>query len=154
MSQLDPVTLKRELALKQALDTQLDALVQRANRAVLVLEKSRMEESGLRNLLNTAMESGSFEVTANFIRYQIGRSRETWQNFGHHVIDDLCALGKEPTEDVIAALKERQIENAESLKSRIHVRLMQLYLGYANRAFVFAKKTGDFERLREVSSGA
>jgi hypothetical protein len=113
-----------------------------------------MEESQLRNLLDAAMESGSVEVTAGFIRYQIGRDDNIWKDFGHHVIRDLGELGKQETETVVAHLKQIGITDADALKPRIQVRLMQLYLGYINRAFVYAKKANGFDDLKEVVSVA
>lgn len=156
MDQQSSDELRRELALDQAIGAQLDALVKRANRAVLQLRgKEKMEESQLRNLLDAAMESGSVEVTAGFIRYQIGRDdKNIWKEFGHHVIRDLGELGREETGKVVDDLKKLGITDADALKPRIQVRLMQLYLGYINRAFVYAKKTNGFDHLKEVVSVA
>ena len=155
MDQQSSEELRRELALEQAIGAQLDHLVRRANRAVMKLRDKRdMEESQLRNLLDAAMESGSVEVTAGFIRYQIGRDDNIWKDFGHHVIRDLGELGKQETETVVAHLKQIGITDADALKPRIQVRLMQLYLGYINRAFVYAKKANGFDDLKEVVSVA
>ncbi len=147
--------LRRELALDQAIGAQLDKLVRRANQAVLQLcGKEKMEESQLRNLLDAAMESGSVEVTAGFIRYQIGRDDTNWKEFGHRVIRDISELGRDETEKVVDSLKHMGIADADALKPRIQVRLMQLYLGYINRAFVYAKKANGFDHLKEVVSVA
>ena len=156
MDQQSSEELRRELALEQAIGAQLDHLVRRANTAVMKLRDKRdMEESQLRNLLDAAMESGSVEVTAGFIRYQIGRDdKNIWKDFGHHVIRDLGELGKQETGSVVAHLKQIGITDADALKPRIQVRLMQLYLGYINRAFVYAKKANSFDRLEEVVSVA
>jgi hypothetical protein len=155
MDQQSSEELRRELALEQAIGAQLDHLVRRANTAVMKLRDKRdMEESQLRNLLDAAMESGSVEVTAGFIRYQIGRDDNIWKDFGHHVIRDLGELGKQETETVVAHLKQIGITDADALKPRIQVRLMQLYLGYINRAFVYAKKANGFDHLKEVVSVA
>ncbi|MBO9382887.1 MAG: hypothetical protein J7479_10775 [Roseiflexus sp.] len=157
MDQQSSEELRRELALEQAIGAQLDHLVRRANRAVIKLREKRdkMEESQLRNLLDAAMESGSVEVTAGFIRYQIGRDdKNIWKDFGHHVIRDLGELGKQETGSVVAHLKQIGITDADALKPRIQVRLMQLYLGYINRAFVYAKKANGFDDLKEVVSVA
>jgi hypothetical protein len=156
MDQQSSEELRRELALEQAIGAQLDHLVRRANRAVMKLrdKRDKMEESQLRNLLDAAMESGSVEVTAGFIRYQIGRDDNIWKDFGHHVIRDLGELGKQETETVVAHLKQIGIIDADALKPRIQVRLMQLYLGYINRAFVYAKKANGFDHLKEVVSVA
>ncbi len=155
MDQQSSEELRRELALEQAIGAQLDHLVRRANTAVMKLRDKRdMEESQLRNLLDAAMESGSVEVTAGFIRYQIGRDDKNWKDFGHHVIRDLGELGKQETGSVVACLKQIGITDADALKPRIQVRLMQLYLGYINRAFVYAKKANGFDHLKEVVSVA
>jgi hypothetical protein len=156
MDQQSSEELRRELALEQAIGAQLDHLVRRANTAVMKLRDKRdMEESQLRNLLDAAMESGSVEVTAGFIRYQIGRDdKNIWKDFGHHVIRDLGELGKQETGSVVACLKQIGITDADALKPRIQVRLMQLYLGYINRAFVYAKKVNGFDHLKEVVSVA
>jgi hypothetical protein len=156
MDQQSSEELRRELALEQAIGAQLDHLVRRANTAVMKLRDKRdMEESQLRNLLDAAMESGSVEVTAGFIRYQIGRDdKNIWKDFGHHVIRDLGELGKQETGSVVACLKQIGITDADALKPRIQVRLMQLYLGYINRAFVYAKKANGFDHLKEVVSVA
>lgn len=156
MDQQSSEELRRELALEQAIGAQLDHLVRRANTAVMKLRDKRdMEESQLRNLLDAAMESGSVEVTAGFIRYQIGRDdKNIWKDFGHHVIRDLGELGKQETGSVVAHLKQIGITDADALKPRIQVRLMQLYLGYINRAFVYAKKANGFDHLKEVVSVA
>lgn len=155
MEQQSSEVLRRELALEQAISAQLDHLVRRANRAVVKLrdKRDKMEESQLRNLLDAAMESGSVEVTAGFIRYQIGRY-DTWKDFGHHVICDLGELGQQETEMAVAHLRNIGITDTDALKPRIQVRLMQLYLGYINRAFVYAKKANGFDHLKEVVSVA
>jgi hypothetical protein len=155
MTEPETTRLRRELLLEQALGAQLDALVRRANTtAALLRGQSRMDESQLRNLLNTALASRSVEVTANFVRYQIGRSYRTgdpgpWYAFGNAVIADLKALG-ETAKGIADELAKAEVAGAETLQHDAHVRLMQLYLGYLGRAFAYAKKTGDFERLTEV----
>lgn len=154
MDQQNIDELRRELALDRAIGAQLDRLVRRANQAVLQLRNKEMEESQLRNLLDAAMESGSVEVTAGFIRYQIGRDNTNWKDFGHRIIQDLGELGRDETEKVVDHLKQMEITDADTLKLRIQVRLMQLYLGYINRAFVYAKKANGFDHLKEVVSVA
>ena len=128
MEQQSSEVLRRELALEQAISAQLDHLVRRANRAVVKLrdKRDKMEESQLRNLLD----------------------------FGHHVICDLGELGKQETEMAVAHLRNIGITDTDALKPRIQVRLMQLYLGYINRAFVYAKKANGFDHLKEVVSVA
>lgn len=160
MSDLDPIALRRDLLLQAAVGRRLDDLVRRANAAAALLQgRERMEESQLRNLLNVAVTSRSSEVVINFIRYQIARSRDTWgtsdNDFGHSVIKDLethvLALAALAAGEVRQALPD---QDEAALTHEAYTRLMQLYLGYLNRAFYYGKKTGDFDRLRakEVSS--
>ncbi|NWF81418.1 MAG: hypothetical protein HXY37_15450 [Chloroflexi bacterium] len=152
---LEPGPLRRDLLLQEALDRQLDTLVRQANRTAALLEKSKMEKSQLRNLLNVAVTSRSPEVVINFIRYQIARDKDKWsleqKGFGHTVIGDLRGIVKElagkVVEDVTARMPDAP--QAETLPDIAYARLMQLYLGYLNRAFYYGKETGDFERLRE-----
>jgi hypothetical protein len=158
MSELDPTTLRRELLLQEGIDKQLDPLVRQANTTAAKLKESpRMEESQLRNLLNASIESGSIEVVINFIRYQIARSGSAWgtapDSFGHAVIRDLRETLPVWTDKVMAFVQSQKDSPAlsDDERSRIEVRLMQLYLGYLNRAFYYGKKTGEFDKLTEVA---
>lgn len=160
MSTLDPNKLRRELLLEQAIKQQLDVLVRQANKTVAQLKSNnKMEENQLRNLLNVAMESRSAEVVINFIRYQIGRSGNAWETsntgFGHTVIRDIRTFVAGLADEVVQYLKAHSIAEAEAkaLRSEASIRLMQLYLGYLNRAFYYGKKTGDFDKLKEVANG-
>lgn len=159
MNVLDPNILRRNLLLEAAIDKQLDALVRQANRTAALLEGTAMEENQLRNLLNVAVTSGSPEVVINFIRYQIAREKNKWghgdNEFGHTVIRDL-----RETVDRLAGTAEESVKRnmpdapeAETLRQTAYVRLMQLYLGYLNRAFYYGKKANDFKRLRENANG-
>lgn len=150
-NQLEPTILRRDLLLQEAIDRQLDTLVRQANQTAALLEKTRMEKNQLRNLLNVAVTSRSPEVVINFIRYQIARDQDKWSRFGHTVIEDLRGIV-----DELAARVEETVKNempdapqAETLRHTAYVRLMQLYLGYLNRAFYYGKETNDFKRLLE-----
>lgn len=152
---LEPRALRRDLLLQEALDRQLDTLVRQANRTAALLEKTSMEKSQLRNLLNVAVTSRSPEVVINFIRYQIAREQDKWRReekgFGHTLIGDLRGIVKELADKVVQDVTARMPDapQAGTLADTAYVRLMQLYLGYLNRAFYYGKETGDFERLRE-----
>lgn len=155
-NQLDPAVLRRDLLLQEEIDRQLDALVRQANqRAYLLKQVKDMEVSQLRNLLNVAVTSRSREVVVNFIHYQIGRDKNRWHNFGHKVIGDLLGKVQELADKVVKAVMDQMPDapEHERLPNTAYVRLMQLYLGYLNRAFYYGKKTGDFERLREGANG-
>lgn len=159
MSELDPNSVRREFLLEQAISRQLDDLVRQANAtAALLKANSRMEESQLRNLLNVAIESRSVEVVVNFIRYQIGRNGSAWGSgqgdFGHKVIEDLRGKVKACAEQAIVHVRDKVGASpaVEALSGDAYVRLMQLYLGFLQRAFYYGKKTGDFDKLKEVAS--
>lgn len=158
MSDINPTNLRRELLIEQGIELQLDTLVLQANKTASKLKDNpRMEENQLRNLLNAAIESRSTEVVINFIRYQIARNGSAWgtapDSFGHTVIDDLNThipdwyrkvvdfVARQPDTSTIT-----EVERAKTV-----VRLMQLYLGYLNRAFYYGKKTGDFTKLDDVN---
>lgn len=158
MSDLDPQELRRILLLEQGINQRLDDLVRLANTtASLLKSNARMEESQLRNLLNVSIESRSVEVVVNFIRYQIARSGSAWGtglgDFGHQVIDDLRTKVKTFAEQTVAYVYERAGASPEvdALQNQAYVRLMQLYLGYLQRAFYYGKKTGQFDMLKEVA---
>ncbi len=156
---LDPKTLRRDLLLQEAIDRQLDELVRQANRTAALLEGTEMEENQLRNLLNVAVTSRSPEVVINFIRYQIARETKKWgrgdNGFGHAVIRDLRETVNRLAGKVEEDVKQRMPDapEAETLRQTAYVRLMQLYLGYLNRAFYYGKKANDFKQLREKANG-
>lgn len=166
MTTIDPETLRRELLLDQAMNRQLDALVRRANQAVKLLktqtldqnlsESKKIQVSQLRNLLNVAVETGSLEVVVNFIRYQIARNKDAWggnpQDFGHQVIAALRGPVRELTEKVVAEIRVQDASfDMSSVEAEAFSRLMTLYLGYLNRAFYYAKRTGNFDDLEGVN---
>lgn len=157
----DPETLRRELLLEQAINYQLDPLIRQATSTVLKLDGNRdMEVSQLRNLLSVAVESRSVEVVVNFIRYQIARNSRAWgiskEDFGHQVITDLRRPVKEMSEKVMRRLRVAagDIPAVNELEPRVYMRLVQLYLGYLNRTFYFARRVNSFEWLREVTHAA
>ena len=158
MSNLDPTTLRRELLLEQAINRQLDDLVRQANlTAALLKTQEKMEKNQLRNLLNVAIESRSAEVVVNFIRYQIARNESAWgrqpESFGHQLIAVIRGRIKELAQQAASDVQKAEPQAVESsaLFDSAYVRLMQLYLGYLNRAFYYAKETGQFDQLSEVA---
>src|SRR5262245_16306902 len=159
MTELDPTTLRRDLLIEQGIERQLDKLVQQANQtAAILVNYPRMEESQLRNLLNAAIESRSTEVVINFIRYQIARNGSAWgaapESFGHKVIEDLNSLLPQWHRAVLAFVSRQS--NAPPIAAedseKAMVRLLQLYLGYLNRAFYYGKKTNDFAALGRINA--
>ncbi len=153
MSVLNPQVLRRDLLLKKVIDQQLDTLVQRANTTAALLERTRMEKNQLRNLLSVAVTSRSQAVVINFIRYQIARDKDKWstdaQGFGHTVIADLQTQVAAWADTVATAVRKEMpdVPEADTLRSTAYIELMQLYLGYVNRAFYYAKETSDWRAL-------
>lgn len=157
MSNQESIQLQLDLLLEQAIVRQLNSLVRRASEAVLLLAGNRdMEVSQLRNLLSVSTESRSVEVVINFIRYQIARNSRAWGiergSFGHRVIDDLRKPLDGWANAAISEVAKRYPEQAEGQRERASVRLMQLYLGYLNRAFYAARRvdSSDFAMLKEL----
>ncbi|NTV65439.1 MAG: hypothetical protein HGA65_18155 [Oscillochloris sp.] len=157
MNDQDALQLQLDLLLEQATVRQLNKIVRQASEAVLLLAGNRdMEVSQLRNLLSVAVESRSVEVVINFIRYQIARNSRAWGiergSFGHRVIEDLRKPLQGWTDAVLKEVTDRHPDHAEGLRERASVRLMQLYLGYLNRAFYAARRvdTPYFDTLKEL----
>ena len=151
-----------QLALKRAINRQLDRIIVRANETVTSLEPSgkdsEMEENQIRNVVNVSSDSRSVEVVTNFIRYQIGRSRsgKQWQygRFGERVIQDIevgvvldsARLAADRAAKEIAERDETA--DRESLFQRAYINLTLLYLGYLSRAFRYCKEANGWDRLR------
>lgn len=155
---LDPQRLRRELLLQQAIERRLDELVRLANRTAAMLEKSQMEKSQLRNLLNVATTTSSPEVVINFIRYQIAREGDKWgkdqDSFGHTLIK---RLGKEVKEWAVAVAQEVNAhmpnEPSDALYRAAYIQLIRLFIGYLNRAFYYGKEIKNgFNQLQELAN--
>lgn len=155
---LDPQRLRRELLLQQAIERRLDELVRLANQIAAMLEKSSMEKSQLRNLLNVATTTASPEVVINFIRYQIAREGDKWgkdqNSFGHTLIKHLRKEVKEWAKIVAQEVKAHMPnEPSDALDSAAYIQLIRLFIGYLNRAFYYGKEVKDgFNELRELAN--
>lgn len=146
-----------EMALHKAVDQQLDAMVQAAVRVTQLLKGSAMRQSQLRNVLNTALNTESLELVANFIRYQIGRS-SAWQqaNFGEELIAALHEKGAVGQAAMHVAHDPRvqqalgtQMSTAD-VQHRAHVLLARRFLGELNRAFAYADSQGGWANLNPI----
>ncbi|MCS6862324.1 MAG: hypothetical protein NZT92_18635 [Abditibacteriales bacterium] len=137
--------LKTTLAVRKAIDRQIDHLIRAAAQNVARLAGSDMEENQIRNVLNVASTTESMEAVTNFIRYQIGRDTRgnTWgsNGFGKAVIADI------ETGAVKQALDAVKAEVPAADTGHVRAQLTELYLGYLNRCFVYAKKSGDWQNL-------
>jgi hypothetical protein len=133
--------LATTLATKFQIDMQLDDLIKAAAEKVPILEGKGMKENQIRNLVNVATGTTSLEAVSNFIRYQIGRDKNRWQDFGKMVIHDLeSGAIREALERVMKSVHEADRES-------VRAELVRLYLGYLNRCFTYADKTPDWRNL-------
>jgi hypothetical protein len=126
---------------KKEIENELDELVEKSQNLIdeTRVSDSRLEKTQFRNLLDLASSSDSFKVIENFILYQMGRDtkRENWSKssdgkaFGDLIIDNLKSLEEKA--------KEIANKTKEDTKA-IHLELIRLYLGFANRYFTYKKK--------------
>jgi len=158
MSAQNSQEVLRRLALDRAINRQLDNLVRDAAQMAAKLgpaEKSKMEESQIRNVINVAQETGSVEVLTNFIRYQIGR-RDEWRynNFGVKVFQAIeegtvAQAARKAAEEAADEIRERGgMADKDELCKEAYVLLASMYLGYLGRAFQFCKKVEDENKER------
>lgn len=142
--------LRREMVLKQVIDSKQDRLVQLAASAVKQLEENReMQTSQLRNLLNVSLDTPSTDVVISFICYQIARNKKAWgtgkDDFGHTVImmlqNEITNLAQEVTDEVIEKIGDNK--DRDALLAEVQTQLVRLYLGYLHRWFYFLDKSDD-----------
>lgn len=147
--------LRREMVLKQVVDSKQDELVQLAASAVKLLAENRdMQTSQLRNLLNVSLDTPSTDVVISFICYQIARNKKAWgtgkDEFGHTVImmlqDEITNLAKKVTKEVEDKMKEKSgadviVIDHDNLLAEVQTQLVRLYLGYLHRWFYFLDKS-------------
>ena len=110
------------------------------------------EKSPFRNVLNVATEPGSgIEVTKNYIRYQLGRSgaNRMWRDtdrenksFAVTLVTEIEALAKDAEEIAKSICKELNTDSDKDLLHKVHLRLMQLYLGNLARFQTYLTKSG------------
>jgi len=132
--------LRTTLAVRKAIDRQIDALIRAAAKNVTMLKGVEMKQNQIRNAVNVANATESMEAVTNFIRYQIGRDRR-WHAFGKAVIDDIEAGAVKMALDAVL----RAEPEADCVSTRAE--LTRLYLGYLNRCFVYADKSEDWQDL-------
>ena len=105
------------------------------------------EKAPFRNVLNVATESGSgIEVTKNYIRYQLGRSgsNQMWrdkadsdESFAVALVREIEKLSKDAEYVVQSIYEDPESELDKEDIQRVHLRLMQLYLGNLARYQAF-----------------
>ena len=160
---MSEATRGTELALQMAIRRSMDDIVRAANADAALLENAEMQNNQLRNVLNVAGESQSLAVVASFIRYQLGRSQTgpVWRKngFGMQVIDQIeSAQGivARESQSVVLRLQDRGIDASPEALDHVRYELMRHYLGYLNRAFVYASSglPDAWQKLREAGGEA
>ncbi len=94
--------------------------------------KARVSASQLRNLLNATQAESSLAVLINFLRYQVGRGRQGWQDTASGLA--LEALLKEKV-GALGEAGEQKLEEAD--RHALEARLAALLLGYVIREYTF-----------------
>lgn len=163
MSQVDTL---REIALRRAVDGQLNEIVRVAGELAKRLEGGSMRENQLRNVLDVALNTESLETVANYIRYQIGRGPD-WRHkeFGEHVIAALASggpvyqasqsAGGQAMKQLEKAqgehkLGEEDLPSLDELVAEAHVLLARLFLGYLNRWFLYADREKAWNKIQPL----
>lgn len=144
---------RRGLLMRRAIERQVSGLIEAGTAATRKLKEQhgnrrRLEESQFRNLLNVATETQSVDVVTNFIRYQIGRLPDEWgtqeAQFGPTLIRNIEAGAvRQAAVEVRKTLEKEKDLDAASLQEaflQAYIQLTRLYLGYANRAFYYARR--------------
>lgn len=93
--------------------------------------KARVSASQLRNLLNAAQGRSSLAVLVNFLRYQIGRGRQGWEDerSGNALVKLL--------EDEVGRRVETGSEVGGKDRCRLESRLAALLLGFVIREYTY-----------------
>lgn len=93
--------------------------------------KARVSGSQLRNLMNAAQSRASLAVLVNFLRYQIGRGRQGWEDEPSGM-----ALGK-LLEDEVGKRIETSAGVSGRDRYRLESRLAALLLGFVMREYTY-----------------
>ncbi len=161
--------LKEQLALRIEKETskQMDEVIRKVNTISKEFDiASKDKKSPFRNVLAVATDSSSsLEVIKNYIRYQVGRSGSSpiWTSlkdktlFAQAVVKELDGLNQDaqvilrrireevPKDHALEPYLENN-ENREHLKKEIHLKLVQLYLGYLAREHTASVGESNFKK--------
>lgn len=129
------------LAKRQAIHQQVDNLIRAGAQNVKKLQQTGMLRNQIRNLVHLAYASNSMEEVTNFIRYQIGRYKTDWSDFGKAVIQDIETGAVKQALDAVM----RAVPQADA--AQVRAELTARYLGYLDRCFVYATKTDGWNDL-------
>jgi hypothetical protein len=126
-------------------------------------KKEIMAEAQIRNLIEVASATNSPLVIDNYIKYQMGRRKE-WrykdaegkEAFGDALVDKINGLLKSTAEEIVRQIpielpdevKDKAAEEQKKARENrqkditklIWLKLIRLYLGFANRYFTYKKK--------------
>lgn len=156
--------IRRELALADAIESQLDDVILQATRTILILgqKPDSLKENQLRNVVNVAGSVKSIQALLNFIRYQIARESQRdrgWRtpggvrDFGHQIIADIEGSVQEAAKRAANLTADQLglgIEAQTALRERAYHLLAKQYLGYLNRAFTYGEKYNSGEGYKEL----
>ena len=142
------------LRIERAISIQLEEIIPRMRKFADSYNLSN-ERSPFRNVLNVATDPGSgIEVTKNYIRYQLGRTRganRLWQDtaggdttFATALVEKIEALSTDAEKILKSVAEDSNKEPDKTQIQKVHIRLMQLYLGNLARYQAYlAKERGN-----------
>ena len=148
MSQTEQGTAEKQknLRMEREISLQMEKLIPKMQK-LAESYNLRNERSPFRNVLNVATDPGSgIEVTKNYIRYQLGRSgaNRMWSDtaggdvsFAVALVKEIEALGKDAEGIVQSIGEDPNTDSGKNRIQRVHLRLMQLYLGNLARYQAF-----------------
>ncbi|MCE2401147.1 hypothetical protein J4G08_09700 [Candidatus Poribacteria bacterium] len=151
MNQTDKNTDERQTNLKieRAISLQMEEIIPKMQELADSYNLSN-ERSPFRNVLNVATDPGSgIEVTKNYIRYQLGRrgANRMWQDtadgdttFATALVEKIEELSTD-AENIVKSIDSNNPPNKDQIQ-KVHLRLMQLYLGNLARYQVYLAKEG------------
>lgn len=150
MSQTEQTTAEKQKNLKidQKIGLQMEKLIPKMQKLAASYNLADVrEKSPFRNVLNVSTESGSgIEVTKNYIHYQLGRSgsNRMWRDTGNRdksfavaLVQEIKALANDAKDIVQSINEDPESESGKEDIQRVHLRLMQLYLGNLARYQTF-----------------
>lgn len=141
------------LRIERAISIQLEEIIPRMRKFADSYNLSN-ERSPFRNVLNVATDPGSgIEVTKNYIRYQLGRrgANRLWQDtaggdttFATALVEKIEALSTDAEKILKSVAEDSNKEPDKTQIQKVHIRLMQLYLGNLARYQAYlAKERGN-----------
>lgn len=156
--------LRRDQALGSAVQYHIRDVIKVAANTLARLKpangrKSEMRENQLRNVVNASISAASVEEIAAFILYQMGRSKHSRQwlygDFGDEVVKELLEKGvkkaaQQAEERARHLIGDKTVPEPEKLFEEAHLALARQYLGYLNRMFYFASRSGDEGRWDDL----